>query len=57
MSSRSGLRAEARARSARVDAETETFSGLRTKGGGRTRRRGAGGAARSPVYREQPGAV
>ena len=40
MSSRSGLRAEARARSARVDAETETVSF-------RWRRNGA-------VYREQP---
>ena len=34
---------------------TETVScGLRAKGEGRTRRRRAGGAARRPVYREQP---
>ena len=34
---------------------TETLScGLRAKGEGRTRRRRAGGAARRPVYREQP---
>ena len=33
---------------------TETLSGLRAKGEGRTRRRRAGGAARSPVYRERP---